>query len=186
MRSFNLSDTSDSSSKTARHKQIKQLTLLMIAFCQSRMTQRGSPQDYNKHSRNSWIIAYIGIWDAGNIRIKHGKSIFSYTDTTKYAWHADEIIKTIIKYYKRLLNNNHYLIIIWKVSTTDTCLGSHATMNIAWYIMTKRLWQAINHWSQRDSVTPVHVGTQNAYVKDTNNTQCTSICIRWHAMKMIV
>ena len=45
MRSFGLSDTSNSNNKTARHKQTKQHISLMTLLCQSRITQRGSPQD---------------------------------------------------------------------------------------------------------------------------------------------
>ena len=186
MRGFGPSNTSDSSNETARHKQTKQLTLSMISFYQSRTTQRGSSQDYNRHLRNSWIIAHIGIWDAGNMRMKHGKNTSSYANTMKYAKHVDETMKITTKHYKKLLNNNHHQTIMWKVSITNTHHGLHATVNIAWHTTTKRPWQAIDYWSQRNSVTPIHVGTQNAHAKDTNNTQCTSVCIGQHAMKMIV
>ena len=54
-------------------------------------------------------------------------------------------MKIIIKHYEKLLSSNHYQTIMWKVSTTDTYHGLHATVNIAWYIMTKRLWQATNY-----------------------------------------
>ena len=56
----------------------------------------------------------------------------------RYAKHLDEIIKITMKHYKRLLSSNHHQIIIWKVSTTDTHHGLHATVNIAWYIITKK------------------------------------------------
>ena len=185
MRSFGPSDTSDSSSKTTRHKQTKQHILSMTLLCQSRKTQRGSPLDYNEHSKNSWIIAHIGIWDVGNMKMKHGKNTSSHANMMRYAKHVDKTTKIIIKHYKKLQNSNHHQTIMWKVSTTDTHHGLHAIVNIAWYIMTRRPWQAISHWNQRDSVTPVHVGTQNAHAKDTNNIQFISVCIRQHVLKTI-
>ena len=79
------------------------------------------------------------------MRMKHGKNTSSYTNTMKYAKYADKTMKITIKYYKKLLNSNHHQTIMWKVSTTDTHHGLHATVNIAWYIMTKKPWQAISH-----------------------------------------
>ena len=108
MRSYGPSNTSNSNNKTASHKQMKQLILSMILLYQSRITQRGSPQDYNKYLKNSWIIAHIGIWGAGNMKMKHGKNTSSYMNITRYVQHADKTMKTTIKHYRKLLNSNHY------------------------------------------------------------------------------
>ena len=155
----------------------------MTLLYQSRKTQRGSLQDYNKHLENLWTIAYIGIWDVGNMGMKHGKNTSSYVNIIKYAKHADETIKIITKHYEKLLSSNYYQTIIWKASITDTHHRLHATVNIAWYTTTKKPWQTTSHWSQRDSITSVYVRTQNAHVKDTDNTQSTSACIGQHVLK---
>ena len=186
MRSFGPSNTLDSSSETTRHEQTKQHILLTTLLYQSKKTQRGSLQDYNKHSKNSWIIAHIGIWGAGNMRMKHGKNTSSYANMMRYAKHADKTTRIIIKCYEKSPSSNHYQIITWKVSTTDTHPGLHAIVNTTWYIMTRRPWQGISYWSQRDSVTPVYVGTWSVHAKDTNNTQFTSVCIGQHALKTTV
>ena len=63
--------------------------------------------------------------------MKHGKSIFSYINTTKYAKHADKITKITIKCYEKLPNNNHHQTIMWEVSITNIYHGLYATVNIA-------------------------------------------------------
>ena len=107
-KSFGPSNISSSNNKITRHKEMKQHTSLTTLLCQSKTTQRDSPQDYNKHLKNSWIIAHIRIWDVGNTKMKHRKNTSSYANTAKYAKHADKIMKITTKYYKKLLNSNHY------------------------------------------------------------------------------
>ena len=131
IRSFGPSNTSNNNNKTTRHKQMKQHISSTTLLYQSRKTQRGSLQDYNKHSKNSCIIAHIGICDAGNMRMKHGKNTSSYANMMRYAKHVDKTTRIIMKHYKKSLSSNHHQIIMWKASTTDTHPGLHAIVNTA-------------------------------------------------------
>ena len=65
------------------------------------------------------------------MRTRHRKNISSYMNITKHVKYTDETIKTTIKHYKKLLSSNHYQIIMWRASTTDTYYRLHATVNIA-------------------------------------------------------
>ena len=62
--------------------------------------------------------------------MKHGKDTSNYMNIMKYAKHADKITKITTKYYRKLLNSNHYQTIIWKVSITDIHYRLHVIVNI--------------------------------------------------------